>query len=106
MGLTKIPDGRLRMLPLPQKEFYGYRQHYKSNPLQECNLPNKVYKHYISVWNEDKKEWQTLECGEKLYKALQDAREELKRKFNTFQEPIVTIKDGNVGVRPPSSVLG
>ncbi len=101
MGLTKIPDGQLRILPLPKKEFFGYRQHYKPNPLQECNLPNKIepgdlrYRRYISVWNDDKKEWQTLACNDALYKALQEASDKLKKESGSYQTPIVVIKEGD-----------
>lgn len=96
MGLTKKPDGKLYILPLPKH--FGYREHYK--PIrQECNLPNKVSLRYISVWNEDKAEWQSLQCGEKLYTALEEARAELKKKY-PFREPIVVLKGTDVRIKP------
>ncbi len=62
-------------------------------PTNQCSLglPNPIPLRYIPVWNEDKKEWQTLQCSEKLYKALQEARNELQRKYNTCREPYIVI---------------
>lgn len=46
----------------------------------------------VPVWSEEKKEMQWLFCGKKLYDIIMQAKEAVKEKFDTFQEPIVVLK--------------
>lgn len=63
----------------------------KNDPDPICNLLPRPDKHWVAVWNENKKEMQWLICGDKLYNALIKAMDELKEA--TFSEPIIVLKE-------------
>lgn len=52
-----------------------------------------VTKRMITIWNEDKKEYQWLICSEKLYNLIVDARNKLKEDY--AQEPILNLKENH-----------
>lgn len=101
MGLK---DGQLRILP-PRKDgqFYGYREHYKPQPLKECNLPNKVNQWHYSIWHEVKKEWQTLMCGEQTHKGLEQLHTIFEQHYPFKRAVLVMTADGNIEMRPHDS---
>lgn len=101
MGLVKPPDGKLYILPMRKDErFYSYREHYKPPKMSECNLPNKVNRWYLSVWHEEKKELQSLMCGEQLYNALLELQKIFKQHYPHRQSILVMTAEGNLELRP------